>query len=654
MDVTRADFVIILSAVVMTTLLLTAGAAGGDASDGVWLDELEVSHIEQEWGQPRARRSVDDHPLRIGGRSFERGVGTHANASALVVLDGCAARFQAQVGVDEEMKATRGSVEFRVVGDGRTLFQSPVLRSGDAAIAIDVDVSDIRRLELHVTDGGDGIDSDHADWADAKFLLAPGATARPRLFAAVSSEVPKIASSRPGPRPVIRGPRVVGTTPGRPFLHLVPATGDGPLTFAASDLPTGLSIDARSGIISGSVRQDGDHVATISVTGPAGSAQRKLRIIAGRHKLAQTPPMGWNSWNVWGTAVDAAKVRAAADALVSSGLAAHGYAYVNIDDAWEGTRDPATGEIRTNDKFGDMRALADDVHAKGLKLGIYSSPGPKTCAGYEGSFGHEHQDARTWAAWGIDYLKHDWCSCRSEEKRAPYALMREALDQADRDIVYSLCQYGMARVWEWGGGEPVRGNLWRTTGDIVDSWASMSKIGFSQSDLSKHAGPGRWNDPDMLVVGHVGWGPNLHPTKLKPIEQQTHITLWSLLAAPLLIGCDLTKLDEFTRDLLMNDEVIEVNQDPLGRAATRVSRDGSLEVWSRPLWDGTVAVGLFNRGLDEADVTAKWSDVGISGRQPVRDLWQKTDLGAFEAQFGARVPAHGSVFVKIGAPAPEK
>ena len=284
--------------------------------------------------------------------------------------------------------------------------------------------------------------------------------------------------------------------------------------------------------------------------------------------------MGWNSWNCWAGAIDDAKVRAAADAMVASGLAAHGYEYINIDDTWEKGRD-ANGEVLGNEKFPDMKALADYVHGKGLKLGIYSSPGPRTCANFEGSYQHEEQDAKTYAKWGIDYLKYDWCSygeiARSRELselKKPYAVMRDALDKCGRDIVYSLCQYGMGKVWEWG--ESIGANCWRTGGDINDSWGSVVECGFSQDGHQKFAGPGHWNDPDMLVVGMVGWSANLHPSKLTHNEQVTHITLWSLLSSPLLIGCDMARLDQFTSDLLMNDEVIAINQDPLGKPAGRV------------------------------------------------------------------------------------
>jgi alpha-galactosidase len=368
--------------------------------------------------------------------------------------------------VDDETKQP-GSVEFIVWVDRKRVVTSGLIRSGEPAKKIHVDLRGAKRMWLRVEDGGDGINYDHADWADAMFTLRDGATARPRIVellprdSPVSTERPTIAMPKSSPQPAIHGPRVVGTTPGRPFLFRIPATGEGELAFSAENLPSGLAIDTNTGIITGSVRSAGETDVALTVKDSHGTTSRKLRIVAGDHKLALTPPMGWNSWNVWGTAVDAAKVRAAADAMVSSGLAAHGYQFINIDDAWEGARD-ANGQIQTNEKFGDMKALADYVHSKGLKIGIYSSPGPKTCAGYEGSFGHEEQDARTYARWGIDYLKFDWCSCQSKDLREPYLLMRRALDMIERDIVYSLCQYGMGDVWTRG--EKSGGNQWRTTG----------------------------------------------------------------------------------------------------------------------------------------------------------------------------------------------
>jgi alpha-galactosidase len=616
------------------------------------LEELDLSKMTQDWQGPRRGRSVEGGPIRLKGVTYPHGVGTHACSEFMVDLKGAAAKFMAMVGVDDE-KTGAGSVTFEAWVDGRRVAATPVLRGGGEPRFLSADLTGIKRLLLVVTDAGDGIDSDHADWAGATLLLAPGAAARPQAVAVPATPPPPIHHETPL-RPAIHGPRIVGSTPGKPFIFLIPATGQGPMTYAAKGLPAGLTLDPKTGILTGALKRAGTWAVSLTVRGPKGIGRRKLTIVGGDHKLALTPPLGWNSWNVWAGAVDDAKVRAAADGMVKSGLAAHGFQYVDIDDTWEGGRDSG-GEITSNSRFPDMKALADYVHSKGLKLGIYSSPGPRTCGGYEGSYRHEEQDAQTWAKWGIDYLKHDWCSYGDvatgeglERLQKPYRVMREALDRAPRDIVYSLCQYGMGEVWKWGA--EVGGNCWRTSGDINDSWGSMSGNGFNEADHTKFAGPGHWNDPDMLVVGRLGWGPSLRPSHLTPNEQITHITLWTLQAAPMLLGCDLSNMDKFTIDLMTNDEVLDVHQDPLGKAARRVARDGTTEVWARPLFDGTLAVGLFNRGVETVKVAAKWADLGLKGPQPVRDLWQWKNLGVFNGSFAADVPAHGAMLVKIGRP----
>ena len=364
--------------------------------------------------------------------------------------------------------------------------------------------------------------------------------------------------------------------------------------------------------------------------------------------LAATPPMGWNSWNHFAGRVTDADVRAAADALVSSGMRDAGYIYVNIDDTWEGPRN-AQGEITTNSKFPDMKALADYVHWKGLKLGIYSSPGPKTCAGYPGSYGHEAQDAKTYATWGIDYLKYDLCSYREimdkqapgdpqkqfEMQKAAYEKMHEALEATGRPIVFSMCQYGWNDVWKWG--PEVGGNLWRTTGDIEDNYNRMTQIGFMQAGLAKFAGPGHWNDPDMLEIGNGGMNFD---------EYKTHMTLWSILAAPLLAGNDLSKMTPQTLELLTNREVVAVDQDKLGEQGDRVWAQGPEEIWAKPLSGGAKAVALFNRADTPRTISLKLSMVGFGPQAKLRDLWDHQAVQAKDGVYTVVVPSHGAVMLK--------
>jgi alpha-galactosidase len=355
--------------------------------------------------------------------------------------------------------------------------------------------------------------------------------------------------------------------------------------------------------------------------------------------LAQTPPMGWNSWNHFACKVSDVVVRQAADAIASNGMKAAGYVYINIDDCWQGQRD-AEGRIQPNERFPDMKALADYIHSKGLKFGIYSSPGPKTCAGYEASYGHEEQDAETYAAWGVDYLKYDWCSARKvykpEEMQAAYKKMHDALVKTGRPIVYSLCQYGFESVWEWGAS--VGGNLWRTTGDIKDNYDRMLNLAHNQSGLEAFAGPGHWNDPDMLEIG------NGH---MKPDEEISHMSMWCMLAAPLLAGNDLASMTPETLAILTNPEVIAVDQDAKGAQARRAWQLGPHEIWVKPLADGSVAALLINRGEDNETITAQFKDLGISGAKKVRNLWEHQELGEFTDSFSADVHRHGVVLVKI-------
>jgi alpha-galactosidase len=642
-----------------TTAQTEALRATEAPANALWLDSLDLSKMVQRRGAPRARAYAGGNardaakPLTLAGVVYPHGIGTLSINELIVDLKGQATRFVAMAGIDDAVRDGQGSITVEAWVDNKQAFISNVIKAGDPPQLVDINLEGARFLELLIDDGNDVSTGDYADWAGALLYLKPGATSTPESWTFPSEPAPPIASGWPA-APRINPPRITGGTPGRPFLFRIPATGDAPLSFSARGLPAGVALDPRTGIISGAIVREGRTDVEITVTNAAGKASQTLTIVGGADALALTPPLGWNSWNVWGDSVDDAKVRSAADAMVTSGLAAHGYQFVSIDDGWEGQRD-ANGVLQPNAKFPDMKGLADYVHGKGLKIGIYSSPGPRTCQGLPGSLGYEEIDARTWASWGFDLLKHDWCSYGNTrngqplaELQKPYITMRAALDKTGRDIVYSLCQYGLGRVWEWGA--TVGGNFWRTTGDLTDVWSNMAAVGFRQAGREQWSKPGHWTDPDMLVVGKVGWGPNVHDTRLTPNEQITHITLWTIQAAPLLLGADMARFDKFTTDLMTNHEVLDVNQDVLGRGGSRVWQQDRLEVWVKPLADGTRAVALFNRGLQGATVAARWSDLGIAGAQPVRDLWQQRALGTFTNAFSTVVPAHGAMLVKIGTP----
>jgi alpha-galactosidase len=355
--------------------------------------------------------------------------------------------------------------------------------------------------------------------------------------------------------------------------------------------------------------------------------------------LAKTPPMGWNSWNLFAGEIDYKTVRTMADAMVSSGMRDAGYVYVNIDDTWEGVRG-ANGNLQANQKFPDMKALAHYVHSKGLKLGIYSSPGPRTCAGYPASYGHELQDAQMFASWGIDYLKYDWCSAarvyENDKLQAAYQKMGDALQASQRPIVYSLCEYGLGNVETWGA--RVGGNLWRTTYDIKDEWLSMIGNVEQQVPTAPYSGPGHWNDPDMLEVG------NGH---MSDVEYRTHMSLWALVAAPLLAGNDVRSMSRTTREILLNKEVISVDQDPLGRQASP-AKIGDLEIWKKQMADGSIAVGVVNLGSTDVLATVNSHDLPITGSiKMARDLWAHKDVTFANGEYSATVPSHGVLLLRV-------
>jgi alpha-galactosidase len=637
----------------ITGLIIIFGPVGVCqlSAQTVWLDQLDISAATQGYGVPCKNKSIDGKTLTIAGKTFERGFATHSVSSLLILLEGKATTFTAQVGIDDEVAGHDPAVEFELIGDGKRLWSSGVMRLGDAAKPCLVELTGVKKLELVVNDGGNGNYYDHADWVDAKFETTGVNTFK--TYNPIASE-PYILTPQSSAKPRINSAQVFGVRPGSPFQYLVAATGLKAGTFE-------VILEAKNA---------------------KGKAEKKLRIVCG-DRISLTPPMGWNSWNCFAGEVSADKVKRAADAMVKSGLINHGWTYINIDDFWQNHRDSKdqslrgkfrdeAGNIIPNSRFGDMKGLADYMHGLGLKIGLYSSPGPWTCGGCAGSYGYEKQDAESYAKWGFDYLKYDWCSYGNvinglpendplkvsslsyngggelATSIKPYKTMGDYLRQQPRDIVYSLCQYGMSDVWKWG--DSVDGNCWRTTNDITDTWVSVKNIALDQDKCAAWAKPGNWNDPDMLVVGTVGWG-NPHKSKLKPDEQYLHISLWSLFSAPLLIGCDMEQLDEFTYNLLTNDEVIEINQDPLGKEAICVQTMGDFRIYVKELEDGSRAVGFCNFGLDGFDISYKDFDkLGIAGKYKVRDLWRQKDLSNIESkksQIALKVPAHGVLLYKF-------
>jgi alpha-galactosidase len=567
--------------------------------------------------------------------------------------------------------------------------------------------------------------------AAAAALLLPWSALAQAPSASPTPDYTSAIRTPPAPAaPRINGARVYGARPGHPFFYHLPVTGQRPITVTAQGLPDGLTLDPATGNITGSVAQAGGNTVTFTAANAAGKDTATLRFVIGP-TICLTPPLGWNSWNCFRGNIDEAKIRGAADAMVATGLIDHGWTYINMDDRWEGQRD-AAGNIHSSAKIPDVKALADYIHGKGLKIGLYSSPGPLTCAGAVASYQHEDQDAATYASWDIDYLKYDWCSysgiaavireneyapflspdkaaelkslamedvvlgmrkykhdpgllpqsdalkeieaksvgwtkdqivARIKEidtrlavlhgeaqqanpekvapievqiDKAPYVKMRASLDKVNRDIVFSFCQYGMGKVWEWGA--ETGGNLWRTTGDINDNWPSIESHGFNQNGLEQWAGPGHWNDPDMLEVGNGN---------LTPDENYTHMTLWCMLSAPLLIGCDMPKMSPFIVSLFSNDEVLSVSQDALGKQGWRATQNGQTEVWMKPLADGALAVAFFNRGDSPADVSVKWADLKLSGPQSLRDLWRQKEIGAQASGYTVNVASHGAELFKV-------
>ena len=475
-----------------------------------------------------------------------------------------------------------------------------------------------------------------------------------------------IITPAPKPQPRINGPLVYGCRPGHPFLYRIPCQGERPIAFKIKNLPEGLKLDPATGIITGITPAKGEYKTTILAHNSKGNDKHEFKIIAG-DKLALTPSMGWNHWYAHYDRITDKMMREAADIMISSGMADVGYQYVNIDDCWMNApknNDPLRvgplrdekGNIIPNKHFPDMKGLTDYIHSKGLKAGIYTSPGTLTCGGFAGAYQHEEQDAHQFAEWGFDFLKYDWCSygkIAGKEKsleayQKPYRLMGKILKSLDRDVVFNLCQYGMGEVWKWGG--EVDGHSWRTSGDLGFQLDRIFDVALRNSGFREYSKPGEWNDPDYIQIGWIGSARGMGISKLTTMPanmQYAYMSLWSLMASPLIYSGDMTRLDKFTLNVLCNPEVIDVNQDPLGECGLVIKRDAERFVMIKNLSDGSKAVGLFNRGKNAAEVDINWSELKISGKKSVRNLWYQKDLGVYKDKFTTQVPAQGVVMIKI-------
>jgi alpha-galactosidase len=486
-------------------------------------------------------------------------------------------------------------------------------------------------------------------------------TARPK-------EEAVILTPKPSPKPRINGPAVYGCRPNHPFIYRIPTTGTRPIKFSAENLPESLKIEAEKGIITGTSPLRGDFAVTLRAENSLGKSEKKFKIVCG-DTLALTPPMGWNHWYAHYVRVSDRTIREAADCMAKNGMADAGYQYVSIDDCWMNADEksgydasrcgPArddNGNIIPNKNFPDMKALTDHIHAYGLKAGIYTSPGPKTCADFTGAYRYEEEDAKQFAEWGFDMLKYDWCSYGELVKndrsltalQKPYVLMGSLLKKQKRDIHLNLCQYGMGNVWEWG--DKVGGQSWRTAGDLGFELEIIIDIAVENAKHREWSKPGSWNDPDYLQIGFVGdarSGGEPRPCPLTPNEQYSFMSLWCLMASPLFYSGDMPKLDDFSLNILCNAEVIEVDQDPLGQCAKTIALDKDAVLFVKEMEDGSKAVGLCNRGENEIEIAAKWSDLGLEGKQRVRDLWRQKDLGEFTDAFQTKVPRHGTFLIRL-------
>jgi len=641
----------------------------------VWVDDLKIVQFSEGIRPVKAKANYLADTISIGGVHYSRGFGMITTAVFPFLLNGNARRFTAEVGADDKGNKDI-PIKFYVVGDKKVLFESGEMRVGHPAKKIDLNLRGIKRLGLLVTDDIGGLKNKmtYCDWANAKFEMIHDSL--PELIP--NSDEKQILTPEAPQMPRINSAKIFGATPGNPFLYTIAATGKRPMQFSAENLPNGLSLDSRTGIITGEISKRGNYLVILHAKNESGEAVKVLKISIG-NTIALTPPIGWNGWNSWAEKIDREKVIASAEAMVNKGLGNHGWSYINIDDAWQGIRGGKLNALQPNEKFPKIKEMVDYIHSLGLKAGIYSTPYVYSYAGYVGASsdfekgGEKHEpnkknrissgpigkyrfetnDALQMAEWGFDYLKYDWRIDLNSTER-----MSSSLKKSGRDIVFSISNNApFEKASDWAR----LTNAWRTGPDIRDSWPSLYSLAFTIDRWGDYAGPGHWNDPDMMVLGNVSIGPELHPSRLTPDEQYSHVSIFSLLAAPLLIGCPIEQLDDFTLNLLTNDEVLELNQDPLGKPARLRADETGVQIWVKPLEDGSYAVGLFN--VDDFGKTPqsyfRWGDetskpytfnfdkAGLTGNWKLRDVWRQIDLGEFNGSFKTEIRHHGVMMLRM-------
>ena len=688
-----------LAAAVCCGCAFWEGAKGPGVS---YVDEFDLSNSSCGMGlKVRPRTSVAGTPIVLAGKTFTRGFGTRPESAIAFKLDGDVKAFDAVVGIDAAAKAAntskRGiSAVIKVWVDEKVAVERRFWGEGKQADPVHVDLAGAHEVVLETvsTAPWSAFEAAHVDWADARFTIGEGGCVR------ISDEDDQFAqlgilTPPEKAEPQFNGAEVWGVRPGHPVIFRVPVTGVRPMTFAAKGLPAGVTFDAAKGVLGGvAPAKAGDYPIEVTAENAEGKATRTITLKVGE-TIALTPPMGWNSWNIWSCSFTGEHAKNAAKAMDESGLANHGWAYINLDDWWEmnnsgnenakkrpeviGPARDAKGKIIPNPSFPDMKGMTDYIHSLGLKVGLYSSPGRTTCGGCEGSLGHEMQDAESWADWGFDYIKYDWCSYGEVFKKEsgwdtwewmgrdkskplakpapvqehfskPYYKMRDCLRAQKRDILYSFCQYGIGEAEKWV--RDAGANCWRSWQDLKDTWPWMETAieGYvPNAEHWKYTGPGCWADPDMMIVGLQKSFGSTHPTYLTPNEQYTHVSIWALVCSPMLIGCDLMRLDPFTKSLLVNDEVIAISQDTLGRPARRYRHEAIASVWARPLANGDWAVGIVNRFPLARDITVDLKDFGLSGEFKVRDCWRQADEGTCEGTYRVRVLPHATKLVRLSA-----